>query len=177
MNGRAFFPLLLAIVSASRGVSAASSGEVWSASPAERDAPAGSQAAHRLDSGALDRLLANASLERMKDVRRSNVFLSLPMPDGSFERFVVEESPVMEPLLAAKFSDLKTYHGQGVEDPAASVRFMRTSIGFEAQILNTRGVVRVEAAGAGSPDLYRSTFWKGAPFQCAARFADELVGT
>ena len=54
----------------------------------------------------------------------------LPMPDGSFEKFDVVESTVMEAGLAAKFPNIKTYLGQGVDNPRASVRFSWTHKGF-----------------------------------------------
>src|SRR5579862_4560254 len=44
------------------------------------------------------------------------VELSIPMPDGSFPRFRIEESAVLAPELAARYPALRTYRGQGIDD-------------------------------------------------------------
>ncbi len=70
--------------------------------------------------------------------------LVLPMPDGSLQEFDVEESPVMEPGLAAQFPDYKTYTGKGISDPSARAKISLTAKGFHAMIRSAKGTYFVD---------------------------------
>ncbi len=62
----------------------------------------------------------------------------LPMPDGRNARFHVWESSIQEPGLEEKFPEIKTFAGQGIDDPYASIRFDYSPyFGFRAQILSS----------------------------------------
>ena len=45
--------------------------------------------------------------------------LSLPLPEGGFSRFQINNFQLMGPGLAARFPELKTYSGVGVDNPLA----------------------------------------------------------
>ncbi|HYG18548.1 MAG TPA: zinc-dependent metalloprotease family protein, partial [Ohtaekwangia sp.] len=63
--------------------------------------------------------------------------ISFPMPDGSFERFKVIEASVMHPDLAAEYPGIKSYAGQGLDDPTATIRFsMSGQLGFHGMVLS-----------------------------------------
>src|SRR4051812_24732141 len=68
-----------------------------------------------------------------------SVVLTLPAPRGGFQRFEVFQAPIMEPGLAAKHPDIKTYAGRGIDDPAATVRADTTSLGFHASVRSPDG--------------------------------------
>ncbi len=92
-----------------------------------------------LDLDTLSSLLADIPHEDSIDVANSDREISLPRPDGSFERFRIVESPIMAPELAAKFPEIRTYLGQGIDDPTASLRFDLSKQGFRAQVIGWRG--------------------------------------
>ena len=93
---------------------------------------------------ALYALLATAPLEDTPGAIAHPLIMTLPMPEGYWARFKVVESPIMEPALAAAFPNFKTFEGQGIDDPSASVRFDYTMHGFHAQILSPGGAVYVD---------------------------------
>ena len=87
-------------------------------------------ATYTLDQAALADVLRGAPAERQRSVRALTI--SIPAPDGGFERFAVVESPVMEPGLAAAHPELKTYTARGLDDPSATARLDLTPVGFHA---------------------------------------------
>ena len=109
-----------------------------------------------LDLGRMDAVLANAPAEFSTFEKRENYQMTLPMPDGSLQRFRVWDSPIMEPALAAEYPDVRTYVGQGVDDPTATVRFDRTPLGFHAMVISAGRTVFVDPYAAGDIQNYIS---------------------
>lgn len=92
-----------------------------------------------LDEPLLRALLAGAPAESAAAARNSPLEVALPAPDGGVARFRVVDSPIMEPALAAKYPSIRTYAGQGIDDPTATLRFDLTPAGFRAQVLSADG--------------------------------------
>jgi hypothetical protein len=105
----------------------------------------------RIDGAALDRVLAFAPPESSVAVTRSTVTLQLPLPDGRFEDFRIVESPVMAPELAARYPQIRSWMGQGISDPTATVRLDLSPKGFHAQIISWRGTVLIDPLQPGDP--------------------------
>src|SRR3954468_17985034 len=123
--------LLVLPVTATAATPAAKSRAAW-----KRVAPA----TFSLDQRALADVLEHAPAEG--GVR--SLTISVPSPDGGFERFAVAESPVMEPELAAAPPEIKTYTARGVDAPSASARLDLTPIGFHASVRSASGAWYVD---------------------------------
>jgi hypothetical protein len=118
-----------------------------------RIAVTGPSALLRLNKPALDLLLARAPAE--SDLSSANaVVFSMPMADGSFARFRVADSPILAPELAAAFPELRTYIGQGIDDPTATTRFGWTAAGFHAIVLSGSGTLYIDPYATGDIEYY-----------------------
>lgn len=96
-------------------------------------------AAYTLDRSGMAALLTLAPMENTLAARTRPLVVSLPNPLGKLEDFAVQESPVMEPGLAAKHPDIKTYSGRGLDNPTATLRFDLTPLGFHASVRSPQG--------------------------------------
>ncbi|MEO6490124.1 MAG: reprolysin-like metallopeptidase [Ferruginibacter sp.] len=104
--------------------------------------------------------------------RRTAPVISLPMPDGTLADFHVWESSIQEAGLEAKYPGIKTFAGQGIDDPYATIRFDYTSFGFHAQILSVNGNVYIDPYARGDIDHYISYY--GTENKRTDRFVCEL---
>ncbi|MDP2775793.1 MAG: M12 family metallo-peptidase [Nocardioides sp.] len=68
------------------------------------------------------------------------VRIAVPAPDGSSQVFSVVEDSVMEPALAARHPEIRTFAGRGVTDPASTIRLDLTPLGFHAAVRGPLGV-------------------------------------
>jgi hypothetical protein len=90
--------------------------------------------------------------------QRLPLVMTLPMPDGTFARFRIEESPIMEPGLAVQFPEIKTYQALGIDDPTATSRFDWTPLGLHAIVLSARGTSFVEPLSEADTTNYTTYF-------------------
>ncbi|MGH1384466.1 reprolysin-like metallopeptidase [Kordia sp.] len=66
----------------------------------------------------------------------SNIVLSFPNAEGVMERYQIFEAPVLSPDLAARYPNIKSYAGQGIDDPAAVIRFSVSPLGIQSMRLS-----------------------------------------
>ncbi|MBL0054634.1 MAG: hypothetical protein IPP31_00305 [Chitinophagaceae bacterium] len=96
--------------------------------------------------------------------------MNIPMPDGRIAQFRVWESSIQDPILEAKFPEIKTFAGQGIDDPYATMRFDIGPRGFHAQVLTVNGTYYIDPYVIGNTTDYISYFrtdlkYKG-PWTC-----------
>ncbi|WP_298517178.1 reprolysin-like metallopeptidase [uncultured Kordia sp.] len=66
----------------------------------------------------------------------SNIVLSFPNAKGEMERFQIFEAPVLHPDLAARYPGIKSYAGQGIDNPTAVIRFSVSPLGIQTMRLS-----------------------------------------
>ena len=87
------------------------------------------------------------------------VVLTLPMPDKSYARFTVRQSPIAEPKLLAEYPELgQTYSGQGIDDPTATARFDFFATGLHAIVLSANDTVYISPYEKGDTFNYVSFY-------------------
>jgi hypothetical protein len=117
-------------------------------------------------------ILATAPLESF-DRPVQGLTLALPLPGGASAEFEVWEAPVMHPDLQARYPEIRTYRGRGIDDPYATVRLDATPAGFHAMVLSRQPTVFIDPVAFGD-DRNHVTHYKRtaaerpevASFQC-----------
>ncbi len=149
----------------SRNVGGFNGGELWRdadesllVSTGERQIVPDAYRTLTLNKDVLRTLLTNAPLESKTSVANSESVISLPLPDGKFSRFRFVESPTMEESLQAQYPEIRTYLGQGIDAPEATVKFDFTPHGFHAMILSEGDSVFIDPYAKGDTDNYIAYF-------------------
>lgn len=160
--------LIVLVTAVNSFASTTSSDNVWqeisdstlSKRPVERLVKPSDYRTFRLDKENLRAILDTAPMEFTDASRNEPVILTLPMPDGKFARFRIEYSPIMEAPLAAKYPEIKTYRGYGIDDPTASLRFDLMPSGFHSMIISSKGTILVDPYAKDDTENYISYFKK-----------------
>lgn len=84
-------------------------------------------------------LMINAPHEKNVSVSKSNFIISIPVGQDKIEQFKLVEAPVMQPELAAKYPNIKSYAGQGIQTPGYTIRCDITPLGFHGMIVSASG--------------------------------------
>jgi len=87
-----------------------------------------------LDLSSLKNQLTKAPL-RNSYKQTSNVIIAIPTADGASERFRIYDLPIMDPELASRYPEIKSYAGQGIDDPTATIYFSVSPLGFQGMKL------------------------------------------
>jgi hypothetical protein len=77
--------------------------------------------------------------QRGDNSNTSNTILLFPNSEGKLERFSVKEASIMHPDLQSNYPEIRSYIGQGIDDPSAVLRFSLSHQGFSGMILSSDG--------------------------------------
>lgn len=105
--------------------------------------------------------LMHLDFERMRDQLSvaekgsQHVVIKMPIADGSIQQFKVQEASVFSDRLAAKYPEIKSYKGKGIDDPSAYVRFGYSHKGFHAIIFSSKyGTMYIDSYARGNTEDY-----------------------
>lgn len=96
---------------------------------------------YELNINALKDILGNVPNRTSGEV--SNVIVSFPNSDGSFDSYRILEAPVMQAELQEKYPNIRSYVGQGIENPANIIRFSLTPQGLHTMKFSAQGGVEI----------------------------------
>jgi hypothetical protein len=113
---------------------------------------------YRVDVAELKAALQLAPGEKNVVISQSSCIISLPVPDGSLQRFRVVESSMMAPELAAQFPDIKTYNIKGIDDVYANGKLDWNEFGFHAMVRAPTGDYFIDPYCVGNVADYLSYF-------------------
>ncbi len=139
-----------------------------------------------LDQGVLYDIFKMAPMESVENNRTTQVVVTIPMPDGTFQDFRLVKSEVMHPDLAARYPEIETFSGQGITDPTATAKFDFTPWGFHAMILSSTGSVYIDPYSQQDQEhylvYYKKDFVSSKEFVChtpdgSSLFESERFGT
>lgn len=89
-----------------------------------------------LDFEALQQALSKAP-KRFEGIQKSEVVVSFPNPNDTTDSFYIFESSNMNPALAAKYPNIKSYVGSGINNPNATIYFSISPLGIQTMVLET----------------------------------------
>jgi hypothetical protein len=90
----------------------------------------------RLNASSLATSMRNAPSEKTTSSNNSGFILSMPDANGQTERFRIVEASIMDPALAARYPDIKSYAGTSIDHPGTTIRFDVSPRGFHGMILS-----------------------------------------
>ncbi|MBK8599244.1 MAG: fibronectin type III domain-containing protein [Flavobacterium sp.] len=73
--------------------------------------------------------------KRFAGNNNSNVVVKFPNVSGQMEQFRIQESSNMDPQLAARYADIKSYIGQGIDNPSSTIYFSLSPLGLQTMVI------------------------------------------
>ena len=101
-----------------------------------------------------------APLEFATNYIANALLISLPNPNGTFEQFKIWESPVVASTIGVNNNSFKTYTGQGITDPTATVKIDYGTNGFHAMVLTSNGDIFIDPISLQNNNYYQTYYRK-----------------
>ena len=77
--------------------------------------------------------------------KRGNAIFEFPDAEGKLQKFSVNKTSILHPILAKKFPTIASYQGQGIDDTSSTIHFTVDNLGLHAIILSTKlGVIFID---------------------------------
>ncbi|MFT3793688.1 reprolysin-like metallopeptidase [Flavobacterium sp.] len=130
-----------------------------------------------LDATTLKQQLLQAP-SRFGTAAKSGVIVSFPNASGGMENFRIKESSNMDPELAARYPEIKSYIGQSVDDAASTIYLSISPLGLQTMVI--RGDQSAEFIEPYTTDLsayavYRKSDKSAAMGSFECRVADAAI--
>ena len=87
-----------------------------------------------LDVVQLKQELTNAP-KRFASNGTSNTVVKFPNVSGQMEQFRIQESSNMDPQLASRYPDIKSFIGQGIDNPTSTIYFSLSPLGLQTMVI------------------------------------------
>ena len=85
--------------------------------------------------------------------------IEVPFPDGTFKSYRIKATPIIPQALQNKYPGIKTWSGQGVEDPSSVIYLDVTIWGFHGMIFSEQGTVYIDPFNPSTTEFYK-VYWK-----------------
>lgn len=118
------------------------------------------------------KLIHTPSRNRYKN-KPTKTIVSFPLPNGTFQRFLIEEANNFHASLAKRFPNIQAYAGTGIDDPAAVIRFSFSPKGLTGIIQsNQYGTILLDPIHTNTSSIYQVQSKKNLgnrPFDCKVK--------
>ncbi|MBL6445436.1 T9SS type A sorting domain-containing protein [Fulvivirga sp. 29W222] len=97
-----------------------------------------------LDFQGLKQALSLTGMRGSASSRNAQV-IHFPNADGKMEKFSIVEAPTLHPDLAKKYPGIKSYAGQGIDNPTSTIRFsISNQRGFHGLLMTAKGMEYID---------------------------------
>lgn len=111
-------------------------------------------ATFQLNFSGLKTALQNTPYEDLTSSNLSGKILSIPMPDGTTQRFDLLETSVFHPNTAANYPNIRAYKGKNLDQAGSYIRIAVSPKGVHAAIHTTDGQILIAPYAVGTASYY-----------------------